>query len=128
METPRDLGPYKTAWHQRFAFAEDARVTRGRAAAAILPTLVRHLVSRYGVRRIWLFGSLEEGGFHERSDIDIAVEGLPPGAALFRAAAELDDLPTPFAVDLVPIEDARPAVRQHILTRARLLYDRVSPT
>ena len=117
------LAPYVRAWQQRFAEAAQARERRAAAARAALPTLVRYLVERYGVRRVWVFGSLVDGGFHERSDIDLAAEGLPPGAALFRAAAELDDLAAPFTTDLVPLEEARPALRARIAARGQLLYD-----
>jgi len=117
------LQPYVRAWRERFETAEKAREGRAAAARATLPVLVRHLVEAYGVRRVWVFGSLVEGGFHEYSDIDVAAEGLPPGAALFRAAAELDDLARPFRVDLVPIEEARPAVRERILTRGELIHE-----
>ena len=117
------LQTYVRAWRDRFETAEKARRMRAAAARATLPALVRHLVEGYGVRRVWVYGSLVEGGFHEYSDIDLAAEGLPPGSALFRAAAELDDLVAPFRVDLVPIEEARPAVRERILTRGELLHD-----
>ncbi len=121
--TAPELESYVQAWRQRFAGAERARQTRARAARAVLPKLVHHLAERYGVRRVWVFGSLVEGGFHERSDIDLAAEGLPRGAALFRAAAELDELAAPFNVDLVPLEEARPALRERITTRGQLLHD-----
>jgi predicted nucleotidyltransferase len=118
-----ELEPYVRAWQQRFMVAEQSREKRAHAARALLPKLVRHLAERYGVRRVWVFGSLVEGGFHERSDIDLAAEGVRSGAALFRAAAELDDLAVPFSVDLVPLEDARPALRERIVARGQLLYD-----
>jgi predicted nucleotidyltransferase len=82
------------------------------------------LAERYGVRRVWLHGSLAEGGFHEHSDIDLAAEGFAPDSAPFRAGAELDELARPLAVDLVPLEDARPSVRARILQHGELLYDR----
>jgi len=128
MEVRPDLGPYLSAWRQRFAHADERRAARARSALAVLPALVGHLVSHYGVRRVWLFGSLEEGGFHEHSDIDLAVAGLPPGSALFRAAAELDELAQPFVVDLVPIEEARAALRERVVRRGRVLYDGATPT
>lgn len=120
---PVDLEPYVRAWRERFARAEQERRERAARARALLPALVRHLVERYGVRRVWLFGSLAGAGFRERSDIDLAAEGLPAGAALFRAAAELDDLARPFTVDLVPLEDAREPVRERILACGELLHD-----
>jgi uncharacterized protein len=119
---PTDLTPYVDAWRERFRRAEESRQERARKARALLPTLVRHLVERYGARRVWLFGSLAHGGFHERSDIDLAAEGLPPGHELFLAGAELDDLASPFRVELVPLEDARPEVRERILSRGERLH------
>lgn len=118
-----DLETYARAWRARFETAERARRTRAAAARSVLPALVRHLVGSYGVRRVWVYGSLVDGGFHEHSDIDLAAEGLPPGSALFRAAAELDDVARQFCVDLVPIEEARATVRERILTRGELLHD-----
>lgn len=117
-----DLEPYARAWRDRFAMAQRARHARCEAARSLLPQLTRHLVQRFGARRVWVFGSLVEGGFHERSDIDLAVEGLPPGAALFRAAVELDEMASPFDVDLVPLEDARPAMRARIFERGEILH------
>jgi predicted nucleotidyltransferase len=123
LDMPAELESYARAWRRRFAAAEGARVARAEAARALLPALARHLADGYQARRVWLHGSLVEGGFHERSDIDLAAEGLPAGAALFRAAAELDDLATPFTVDLVPFEEAHPALRERILARGELIHD-----
>ena len=117
-----DLEPYVRAWHERFVEAETARRRLAETARARLPALTRYLVERYGVTRVWLFGSLSQDALHEHSDIDIAAEGLPPGASLFRAAAELDDLARPFHVDLVPLEDAFISVRDKILLTGELLY------
>jgi predicted nucleotidyltransferase len=119
-----DVEAYAAAWRARFQAAEQVRADRAATARALLPRLVRHLAERYGVRRVWLYGSLAEGGFHEHSDIDLAAEGFAPGSAPFRAGSELDELARPFAVDLVPLEDARPSVWAHILRRGELLYDR----
>jgi predicted nucleotidyltransferase len=119
-----DVESYAAAWRARFHEAAEARAQRAAAARALLPRLVRHLAEGYGVRRVWLHGSLAEGGFHERSDIDLAAEGFAPDAAPFRAAAELDELARPFAVDLVPLEDARPSLRARVLQHGELLYDR----
>lgn len=117
------LEPYIDAWRVRFGDDERALRAREERARALLPALVQHLVERYGVRRVWLFGSLAEASFGIGSDIDLAAEGLPPGQALFRAGAELDDIGRPFRVDLVPIEDAREPVRAKIVASGELLHD-----
>lgn len=114
---------YARAWRLRFERAEEERGASAVRARALLPELIGHLVEKYGVCRVWLFGSLAEDAFEEDSDIDLAVEGMPPGAALFRAGAELDDIARPFRIDLVPIEEAHEAIRRRVLERGELLYD-----
>ncbi|MCA9519216.1 MAG: nucleotidyltransferase domain-containing protein [Myxococcales bacterium] len=68
---------------------------------------------------MWLFGSLAWGGAHERSDLDVAVEGVPP-AELDRAHAELWEL-LGEPVDLVPIESAAASLAQQIRERGEVL-------
>ena len=36
------------------------------------------ILKKYGVTEIYLYGSLADGTFNEKSDIDIAVKGLKP--------------------------------------------------
>ncbi len=69
------------------------------------------LKAKYGVRNAFIFGSLRgDSTFNERSDIDIAVEGLPPERYI-EALTELHALlPEGFEVDLVPLERAKPSL------------------
>lgn len=57
---------------QRHAAVEARRA----ALRAALPALAAKLRATYGARQILVFGSLAWGGFHTRSDVDVAVEGL----------------------------------------------------
>jgi predicted nucleotidyltransferase len=50
--------------------------------------LAKDILLRYGCREVYIFGSLVEGDFDDRSDIDIAVVGLPK-ARFFAAYGEL---------------------------------------
>lgn len=60
------------------------------------------LAGRYGARRLVLFGSRARGDHHPRSDIDLAVYGMPEqNRALFRLGAE--ELPTLLKLDIVCI-------------------------
>jgi len=65
---------------------------------------------RFGARRVRAFGSLPTPWFRERSDIDLAVEGVPP-ERLGEAEAALAELAPDFRVDLVPLEALRDAPR-----------------
>lgn len=72
------------------------------------------LKERYGVRRVVLFGSLAHAAwFTLDSDVDLAVEGLPPGAywEAWRLVEEfINDRP----VDLIELETVRGSLLQAI--------------
>ena len=72
----------------------------------------RHLPGQ----RVWLFGSLlERGRFHAASDVDLAVESLPPELSLYTLTALLDEeMGRP--VDVVLLPDSR--LREKILRDA----------
>jgi predicted nucleotidyltransferase len=77
---------------------------------------IRLLRERFGAQRVIPFGSLVGGSpWHERSDVDLAVEGLPPADFFPAHAACRDLLPPGMDLDLVPLEDAYPEMRARIL-------------
>ena len=60
------------------------------------------LARKYGARRLVLFGSRARGDFRERSDIDLAVYGMPEeNRASFWLDAE--ELPTLLKLDIVHV-------------------------
>jgi predicted nucleotidyltransferase len=87
------------------AQAEEAR----RVASA----LALELRSRFGAEKIVLFGSLARGEFSGRSDIDLAVRGVPP-AEFYRAVAFASGYSRVWKVDLVDVEDCSEALRRNI--------------
>ncbi len=116
---------YREAWLRRWREADKKQEERVQVARHASETCARLLVERYGARRVYLFGSLVGSRtIHDRSDIDLAVEGLGPGRAYWRALAELwASLPPGIELDLVPLEDADPGLVEHIFTEGKLLYD-----
>jgi uncharacterized protein len=113
---------YIQGWRRRWAEEREEDERLAERARALLPVLAKHLKA-YGAKRVFLFGSLAEGRFHRGSDIDLAAEGLPPGAVIYRAASELDELAAPFEVQLVPLEDADESLRRKVLERGVLVDD-----
>jgi predicted nucleotidyltransferase len=77
------------------------------------------LRERYRVQRVWLFGSLAWGGFHARSDIDIAVEGLSPKERGV-AGAEASRL-CGVIVELFPLEEVPKSLAQRVVAEGELL-------
>jgi predicted nucleotidyltransferase len=116
--------PYREAWQRRWREADRMRQERIHLARQVSKTCARLLVERYGARRVYLFGSLAGSrAMHDRSDIDLAVEGLGPGRAYWRALAQLWAwLPAGIELDLVPLEDADPELVEQILKEGELLY------
>lgn len=60
------------------------------------------------------FGSafVPDRRFTRRSDVDLAVEGLPP-ERFFRASAQAASM-TAFELDLIPVESATDYIRQAV--------------
>ncbi len=87
-----------------------------------LYTKLANLAARYGAQRLVLYGSRARGDFHARSDVDLAVYGMPEkqrgGFAL-----EAEDLPTLLKLDIVHIsENMEPAFLQNIEKDGVTLY------
>jgi predicted nucleotidyltransferase len=78
-----------------------------RAAAALLK-------SRYGVRRVLLFGSLAHAAwFTADSDVDLAVEGLA-GADYWKAWRAVEEVLAGQSVDLIEVEAVGQSLRRAI--------------
>lgn len=93
--------------------ARDARRARSREILRerVRVDLRRHLAELIPGTPVLVFGSLvQEGRFHEHSDIDIAVEEEPANTNLYRLTGELmERLGRP--VDIVDLSRSRLAVK-----------------
>jgi len=63
---------------------------------------LRNILKNEGCKSVFLFGSLVTGNYHENSDIDIGIIGLPP-QNFFKVYASLDRETTK-KVDLVDFD------------------------
>jgi predicted nucleotidyltransferase len=72
-------------------------------------------VQDFGASRVYLFGSLlEDGVVHDRSDIDLAVEGLD-GRLYFKALRDVWSLlPAGVELDLVLLESSWPGLAERV--------------
>ena len=62
-----------------------------------------------GAREVYLFGSAVRGTMEERSDIDLAVSGLPP-EKFFQVLAQVEDI-FQRPIDLVDLDEENPFTR-----------------
>jgi predicted nucleotidyltransferase len=111
---------YLEGWRRRFAAQEAELQALAAEARRALPTAV-DILKRYGVKRVILFGSLcRAGRFHRGSDIDLAVEGIPP-QKFIRAGADLM-MSLDWPVDLKPLEELDEFFRELIFQQGEVIY------
>jgi predicted nucleotidyltransferase len=107
-------------WKRRFAADRDALGQRRLSGLRQARQAATALRQRWpGIRQIWLHGSLLTPGFHEDSDLDLLVEGLPP-EALIEAMAVAERC-GPLTPDLKRSEDLDTDLRRRLLRKARPL-------
>ncbi|MFP4394397.1 MAG: nucleotidyltransferase family protein [Anaerolineales bacterium] len=112
--TDAEIQNYRVAAQQRATQMQHESEAHAAHALHIARQAAALLKSDYSAQRVWLFGSVARGmRVHPRSDIDIAVEGLP--AEHFWAAwCRLDTLAPGETIDLEPVESASPALLAEI--------------
>ncbi len=99
----------------------DARFSRAQHDARAVVDLI---VTKYHPSRIYQWGSLlDRRRFWERSDIDIAVEGIEDPGTFFRLCGEVGRL-AQLPLDLVAIERIEPEFAELIRTRGKVVYER----
>lgn len=113
---------YIDAWKARARRERQERQEREHAARAKAEKLARILAQEYQVRKVVLFGSLARSGEYDaRSDIDLAVEGLPAHAHL--EAIERLERESGLRVDLVDLADANDRVLRAVEREGSPLYE-----
>jgi predicted nucleotidyltransferase len=117
-----DYRPYIRAWRKRWAKREQERLDRAQQLRQIARECAHRLMRDYDAERVYLFGSLlSDDRVHDRSDIDLAVEGLD-GSLYFRALADLWKLlPEGAELDLVPLEQAWPSMLERVKSEGIVL-------
>lgn len=122
MSEQDDLDKYVEAWRERLAKKESRRQMQAVHLREVARACARRLVEDFGATKVYLFGSLvQENLVHDRSDIDLAVEGLA-GRRYFSALSEIWALlPQGVELDLVRLERAWPSLLERIEAEGELL-------
>lgn len=102
-----------TLLQQREQIRKAARETERTAARKQLKDALHRILPG---RRVWVFGSLAHPrNFHRKSDIDIAVDSLPPDLSIYTLTALLEEaMGRP--VDVIWLPESR--LREKILSEA----------
>jgi predicted nucleotidyltransferase len=109
-------------WRERFKEERKRDRERHERARGIIPSIVA-VLKRHGAERIILFGSICEGNkFGDRSDIDIAVEGITEEEFLRTYADCMTEFD--FEIDLKPLERLRGLFRKMVLEKGEIIYEK----
>jgi len=82
------------------------------------------LKERFGAREVHIVGSLAgQGPWHSRSDIDLAVGGLPPEKYMQAYSALADMLPEGMDLDLISLENVPPEVASRFRGESKMPDD-----
>ena len=86
--------------------------------------IVSDIIAEYAPHRIWQWGSLlNRKFFTEKSDIDIAVEGLPTPSEIFDILAHAEEI-TDFPLDIIELEKIEPEFSELIKRKGKCIYER----
>ena len=106
---------------------ESTRIKRSELHAIAQQDLMRiadFLIEKYQPAKLYTWGSiLEPKMFTEKSDIDIALEGLSGPLDGLHAKSDAESF-TDFSIDLVELERIHPLHAGTIRERGKLLYER----
>lgn len=116
---------YITYWRKRAQDKKRRLSLRKQEGCKAAQQCAGILATHYGVRKVYLIGSLTGSrSVHERSDIDLVVEGLRPEEYFSALSALWRVLPKGMELDLIPWEDAYPQTKQRAYREGEVLYER----
>jgi predicted nucleotidyltransferase len=102
---------------------ESAKMDRSEELREMSKKIAQMLKEKYKVKRIFLISSLVKGYVHERSDIDLVVEGLSPKAYIKALVDTSDIVQWKVEVNLIPFEDAFESLKEKALRESELIYE-----
>lgn len=113
--TASDMPPAMYRQYHPFASQreEPFQAEKRHFALQVASEIAHELYKTFGAGKVVLFGSLARGGFSPRSDIDLAVWGIPP-ALFYRAVAFATGYSKTWTVDLVDAEESPEAMLRNI--------------
>ncbi len=110
------LKEMKKGWQERTQRKDEEENKRRIDARCCAEKVAVLLKEKYGVKKVYLYGSLVWGKHYTvHSDIDLFVEGFPAGADYWAALAEADHVAVPFPLNIVLAENAQQSLHDKVI-------------
>jgi predicted nucleotidyltransferase len=121
--TNQELHTMRKNLQTRFREREIQRIVLLDLARDNFTQIVKMIIEKYHPKRIYQWGSLIDGRhFTERSDIDIAIEGITSAEQFFAILGEAEKL-TNFPIDLVQMESVHALHAESIRRKGKIVYE-----
>ncbi|MBT9172716.1 MAG: hypothetical protein DDT21_01102 [Syntrophomonadaceae bacterium] len=105
----------KATWEKREIRKQEQEKTRREYAWKCARKAAALLKEKYGIKNLWLFGSLVSGKhFTIHSDIDLYVESFPVKVDFWEALSQTEYAAAPFPINLITEADAPPGLKDKI--------------
>lgn len=113
-----EIKRYRDGWEQRQNSREQKQEQRRKRALEIVSGLADLLQTEFNATNIYVFGSLtrENLPFHEHSDIDLGVSGIPHDR-FYEAQGRCLEFAGDISVDLVDLENTDDSLKNEIVER-----------
>jgi len=112
----------KAGWEKRNLRKQEREKARREQAWKCAENAATLLKEKYGLKKVWLFGSLVYGKhFTTHSDIDLYVEGFPTKADYWEILSQAEYAAAPYPLNLILEEDDLPGLKEKISQEGILL-------
>jgi predicted nucleotidyltransferase len=103
----------KSVWKKREQRKQEQERNRRDHAWKCAERVAALLREKYGIKKLWLFGSLVSGKhFTVHSDIDLFVEDFPANADFWVVLGQAEHAAAPFPLNLILEENALPKIKE----------------
>jgi len=116
------LKEYVAGWKKKKADRKKRIREKLRTSRKLARRCARLLHRDFEVDRVYLVGStVQPERFHDRSDLDLVVEGLAPEDYFVALKQVVSLLPEDLELDLIPMEDLSPERSARVVEEGELL-------
>jgi len=117
------LRNHQKFWKKQFEKEYQAKQLLIKSLKLSAAKATQMLGRQFGAKKVFLFGSIIDGElFHKHSDLDLAVEGIQPQEYISALSKISRLFAGKVSVDLVPLEDAAPKLKDLIQKKGQLIY------
>lgn len=112
----------KKTWAGKIENRELKEIAMKAEAISKAKEVADYLKTRYGVKKIYLFGSLAwRKKFTCHSDIDLYIDNFPKEKCYWEAVAKSEEIAAPYPVTIIMAETANPEMKEKIEREGLLL-------